>query len=134
MDVRSRCRAVGRAACDHPAVLPNGWHATGLQIESGQAWLSQVRREGQDEGLFALKRLKNPTRAARFAREANTMIALRGRGVSVPQIVDSDLQADRPWFAMHWFADGSLETPSMTGDSWISEWSGSKRSSLLHRL
>jgi serine/threonine protein kinase len=86
-----------------------------VQIESGQAWLYQARRRGDTEQLFALKRLKNQARAARFAREARTMVSLRDRGVSVPEIVDSDLDADRPWFAMPWFFDGSLETAVQDG-------------------
>jgi serine/threonine protein kinase len=90
-------------------VLPQGWQGTGLQVESGQSWLYQARRDGDTSGLYAIKRLKNPRRAARFAREAETMVTLHERGVSVPQIVASDLGCDRPWFAMAWFADGSLE-------------------------
>jgi Protein kinase domain len=90
-------------------VLPEGWRATSVQIESGQAWLYQVQREDQPDLLYALKRLKNPGRASRFVREARAMQSLHANGVAVPDIVASDLEAERPWFAMPWYSDGSLE-------------------------
>lgn len=38
------------------------------------------------------------------------MRRLRQRGVTIiPEIVDSDMSAARPWFAMPWYANGSLE-------------------------
>ncbi len=78
--------------------LPKEWEPTGHQAESGQAWVYQVRRRGDRSGsLFALKRLKNPRRRARFAREIEAMERLRAdHAVAVPDVVDSDLDAQQP--------------------------------------
>jgi protein kinase-like protein/Kelch motif protein len=38
------------------------------------------------------------------------MMRLRDRGITViPAVVDFNLEEDRPWFAMSWYEDGSLE-------------------------
>jgi serine/threonine protein kinase len=91
--------------------LPQGWIATGRQAESGQAWVYQVRRHDEPGGqLYALKRLKNPNRKARFVRETEAMDRLRREhGAAVPEIVAHDLEAERPWFLMPWYDAGSLE-------------------------
>lgn len=92
--------------------LPEGWRSAGVTYESGQAWVYQVSR-GDDPGdgrLFALKRLKNPNRRERFAREVAAMERLRrDRGVAVPDVTERDLNTARPWFVMPWFGGGSLE-------------------------
>jgi len=97
--------------------LPEGWKATGWQAESGQAWVYRVQRRGAADGrLYALKRLKNPGRKARFVREVTAMSRLRTeRGVAVPEIVADDLQAERPWFVMPWYDLGSLEDAVIDG-------------------
>lgn len=92
--------------------LPDGWHGAGIIHESGQAWVYQVRRrdDSEDGPLFALKRLKNPSRRERFAREVAAMERLRrDRGVAVPDVIERDLHAERPWFVMPWYGGGSLE-------------------------
>jgi hypothetical protein len=38
------------------------------------------------------------------------MVRLRERGImAIPAVVDADLDDDRPWFAMRWYENGSLE-------------------------
>jgi serine/threonine protein kinase len=89
--------------------LPSGWSGTGRKTsESGQSWLHQARRDG-DDALYALKRCKNKRRAGRFSREVETMQTLRTSGIAVPEIMAFDLDGERPWFAMPWFEEGSLE-------------------------
>lgn len=88
--------------------LPTGWRFEGTQIESGQAHV-YCASHPQFEFRCALKRLKNPNRAERFAREVRVMTSLEKAGAAVPTVVASDLNADKPWYAMRWFDDGSLE-------------------------
>ena len=97
--------------------LPTGWRAAGPQFESGQAWVFCVRRDASSNGLlYGLKRLKNPHRRERFVREVAAMDKLRREhGASVPEIIDSDLGVERPWFVMPWFSDGSLEAAVIDG-------------------
>ncbi len=58
-----------------PMSLPEGWVMAGWQAESGQAWIYRVRRQGQaGDFLYALKRLKNPTRRERFRLAANRVV------------------------------------------------------------
>lgn len=91
--------------------LPTGWRVAGPQFESGQSWVFCVRRDTSSHGhLYALKRLKNPERRERFVREVGVMDKLRREhGASVPEIIDSDLEVERPWFVMPWFGEGSLQ-------------------------
>ena len=91
--------------------LPEGWQSTGLTEESGQAWVYQVHRRGDtSDSRFALKRLKNPDRRQRFAREVAAMDRLRREhAVAVPDVIEQDLPAQRPWFVMPWYDGGSLE-------------------------
>lgn len=91
--------------------LPSGWEEAGWHGESGQSWLLRVQRSGDaDRTQFALKRLKNPRRKARFCREIETMSLLGTKhSAAVPPIVESDLNDDRPWFVMPWYDAGSLE-------------------------
>ena len=88
--------------------LPTGWRFEGTQIESGQANV-YCASHPQFEFRCALKRLKNPSRAERFAREVRVMTDLAQAGAAVPTVVASDLNADKPWYAMRWFDDGSME-------------------------
>ncbi len=90
-------------------VLPSPWRALADVRESGQAWVYRVGRDGS-EGDFALKRLKNPRRRARFTREVRVMERLLSTGCkAIPPIVASDLETERPWYAMRWYEEGSLE-------------------------
>jgi serine/threonine protein kinase len=89
--------------------LPSGWIATGRQLESGQAYLHEVQRPGGSD-FYALKALKNVNRRERFAREIENMRRLRNLGVHVvPEVVEADLDAERPYFVMPWYRDGSLQ-------------------------
>lgn len=89
--------------------LPNGWRAVGDALESGQAWVYPAVRESTAEKC-ALKMLKNPRRRDRFVREVEAMQSLRDVGCEcIPPIVALDLSASRPWYAMPWYEDGSLE-------------------------
>jgi tRNA A-37 threonylcarbamoyl transferase component Bud32 len=91
--------------------LPRGWESTDWATESGQAWVYRVRQQADASArLYALKRLKNPNRRERFAREVRTMERLvLEHNVAVPPIVARDLEVDRPWFVMPWYPRGSLE-------------------------
>lgn len=93
--------------------LPQGWEpAPGPQPpETGQSWLHRVRRPS-DSAPFALKRLKNADhrqRRERFACEVATMIKLGEHGIALPPVVEHDLEAERPYFVMPWYEEGSLE-------------------------
>jgi len=89
--------------------LPDGWHGAGITKESGQSWVYQVSRSG-GRPIYALKRLKNPARRARFIREVSVMSRLSGEGLScIPPVLETDLDAERPWFLMPWYDQGSLE-------------------------
>ena len=93
-----------------PMSLPQPWSATSLPpIESGQATVHQVTRAG-DHTLYALKRLKNPRRAGRFAREVAVMAALHAAGARVPVLIASGVdQRGRAFFVMPWYPQGSLD-------------------------
>jgi serine/threonine protein kinase len=94
--------------------LPDGWVLSdnGKPSEGGQAHVFPVRRRNDDE-TYALKRLKNLTsaiRRARFKREVEVMRQLRANGLSVvPEVVEADLDCDKPYFVMPWYAAGSLQ-------------------------
>jgi serine/threonine protein kinase len=94
--------------------LPKGWKIVpGEQpSETGQSWVYKVRKAGH-KGTFALKLLKNADnrrRRERFAREVLTMIRLEAQGVALPPIVEYDLERERPYFVMPWYAEGSLDS------------------------
>ena len=90
--------------------LPNPWkHVDGMsRIDSGQAEVFPVSRPDDDQ-VYALKRLRNPKRAARFAREVQTMRDLREADLPVPLIVHTGESQGRAFFVMPWFEAGSLE-------------------------
>lgn len=92
--------------------LPKPWIAAASNrvIESGQAWVYEVRKPGGEE-RFALKRLKSPNRADRFLREISAMRRLNEHGVGVvPRVIESGTDASgRPYYVMPWYDDGSLE-------------------------
>lgn len=90
--------------------LPKGWTlvAGAAAFESGQAWVYQVTR-GTDGASYALKRLKNRNRSERFRREIETMKWLSSQDLPVPPVIADDLEAERPWFAMPWYQQGSLD-------------------------
>ena len=69
-----------------------------------------MRRLDHD-GSYALKRLKNPRRSARFEREVEAMKAMGETDVGiVPPVVDSGVDSKgRLYYVMPWYDDGSLE-------------------------
>lgn len=96
-----------------PSALPSPWtsHEDNVKIDNtGQGDLFKVRRLG-DDGSYALKRLKNPRRSARFEREVEAMKAMGETDVRiVPPVVDSDVDSKgRLYYVMPWYDDGSLE-------------------------
>jgi hypothetical protein len=70
----------------------------------------QVQRPG-DNGLYALKRLKNQKRADRFDREIGVMRTLAEQGIAaVPPVIENGRdERGRPFFVMPWYSEGSLE-------------------------
>jgi serine/threonine protein kinase len=87
--------------------LPEPWKSAGARIDSGQAEVFPVRRNGNPE-LYALKRLKNPARAPRFEREVKVMQELHNAGLAVPQVVEQGVEGAKPYFVMPWFEEGAL--------------------------
>jgi serine/threonine protein kinase len=87
--------------------LPDSWKPDGDRIDSGQAEVFPVRRY-DDSHRYALKRLKNPARAARFEREVAVMQELHDAGLAVPEVVERGLAGNRPYFVMPWFEEGAL--------------------------
>jgi serine/threonine protein kinase len=101
--------------------LPQGWQYDGTRRErtSGQATVFPVLRTG-DQHRYALKRLSNPKRRARFQREVQTMVQLRDRGVTViPEVITHDLDTEKPYFVMPWYDESltdRIERRAYTGD------------------
>lgn len=92
--------------------LPPGWRPGGTRrsYESGQSWIYEVERDEPDGRIYALKRLKNPRRRERFIREVETMRRLRGEGLAaLPEVIEAELESERPHFVMPWFDAGSLQ-------------------------
>jgi serine/threonine protein kinase len=79
-------------------------------VSGGQADVFRVAR-ADDSGEYALKRLKNPNRAERFAREIGAMRALRAAGsMCVPPIIDDGQDSKRrPYYVIPWCEAGSLD-------------------------
>jgi serine/threonine protein kinase len=89
--------------------LPQGWQLDRTRTErtSGQATVFPVLRR-RNQRRYALKRLSNPRRRARFQREVQTMMRLRDQGVTViPEVIAHDLETEKPYFVMPWY-DESL--------------------------
>lgn len=99
---------------DLDMAIPSGWRVVpGTKThESGQSFVNQVRRRG-DESIYALKRLKNVhrrERRERFAREVAAMDRLRGAGLALPPVVEQGLERKDPYFVMPWYERGSLQS------------------------
>ena len=101
-----------------PSRLPSPWqhHRDNVQLESGQAHLFKVCRS-DDTGDYALKRLKNVKRVARFEREIDAMRQLNASGLAiVPTVLDAGVDPQgRPYYVMPWYEDGSLEEAIVDG-------------------
>ena len=77
----------------------------------GQGDVFVVSRRG-GEGLYVLKRLRNPDRRARFEREVETMRNLAASGVPVPLVVGEGVTPGRdarPYYVMVLYEHGSLQ-------------------------
>ncbi|MBO9534350.1 MAG: protein kinase [Solirubrobacteraceae bacterium] len=83
--------------------------STGIQRAGGQADVFQVRR-GEMEGLFALKRLRNPARGRRFAQEVELTKSLHEEfGDAFVEIVDVGRDGEgRDYYVMPWL-DRSMQ-------------------------
>lgn len=93
------------------AELPPQWRPQGEPARGGQAEVFRVRREG-DDAEYALKRLIDPSRSARFTREVATMQLLTASGVhGLPPVVESGEwgRKSRPYYVMPWYSKGSLQ-------------------------
>lgn len=77
----------------------------------GQALVDLVCR-ADDDSIYVLKRLRNSQNAerrTRFEREMRRMRELSAADLRVPAVVAYDAAAERPWFVMPWFSQGSLQ-------------------------
>ncbi len=97
-----------------PSALPPPWrrHEDDIKIDkTGQGDVFKVRRP-VDDGTYALKRLKNPKRSARFQREVEAMKAMSETDIGiVPPVIDSNVDSKgHPYYVMPWYDNGSLET------------------------
>jgi serine/threonine protein kinase len=101
---------------DPAMTLPAGWRVIpgSKTFTSGQSWVYQVRKAG-DTAVYALKRLRDPDRRARFAREVTEVMRLREQGLALPPIIEADLEIERPYFVMPWYERGSLEAKVQDG-------------------
>lgn len=90
--------------------MPAPWTvpSAGKSYESGQSWVFEVHRPG-DDASYALKRLKNPERHGRFEREIRTMQDLRAGGLGfIPPVIDSGMAKGKPYYVIPWYPLGSL--------------------------
>jgi len=80
------------------------------------AHVFKVRRP-DDTASYALKRLKNPDRRARFEREIDAMREVIASGLAiVPTVVDSGIdRRGKPYYVMPWYDEGSLEEAVLNG-------------------
>jgi serine/threonine protein kinase len=102
-----------------PSALPSPWRHHGDNVqprESGQAFVFKVCRP-DDTASYALKRLKNADRRARFEREIEAMRAVNADGLDiVPTVVDAGVDSKgRPYYVMPWYDDGSLDDAILSG-------------------
>ena len=101
-----------------PSALPSPWrrHEDTVPLESGQAHLFKVHRPN-DTASYALKRLKNADRRARFDREIDAMREMNASGLAiVPTVVDSGIdRRGKPYYVMPWYDEGSLEEAVLNG-------------------
>ncbi len=99
-----------------PSALPSPWrhHEDNVKpLESGQAHLFKVRRP-DDTASYALKRLKNTDRRARFEREIEAMREASASGLAiVPTVVATGVdRRGRPYYVMPSYHEGCSTQPS----------------------
>lgn len=88
-------------------IYGNRWETVESLGEGGQAHTFIVKDvKGGGDTRYALKRLKNPDRIQRFKREVEAVQKLVHE--NIVQLVDFDLEADRPYLVTEYCAGGSL--------------------------
>jgi serine/threonine protein kinase len=77
--------------------------------EAGQSWNYLVKAvTGDPENRrYVLKRLKNPKRLDRFAKEIETLKRLEHKCIA--KLVDYNLEDEHPWFVQEYYSGGDLE-------------------------
>lgn len=109
-----------RAPPDAPAAPPE--HVAGDLVHGRRDWrllaplgagaYGSVWRAESDGQVAAVKvlspRLRAPTRLDALRRELSSLLAVAGR--SVPDVLDWQLDGDRPFVVLEYFAGGSLDT------------------------
>jgi serine/threonine protein kinase len=94
--------------------LPHHWKSEGEVGRGGQAQVFRVVRRdvAADPDVYALKRLSDPSRAARFRREVAVMALLSAQELAgIPPIVEQGETArrDHPYYVMPFYEHGSLD-------------------------
>ncbi len=85
------------------------WKVEGTVGEGGQAHVYLVKDTRREGGkLFALKRLKNEQRKARFAQEVEAIRQLQHPNIL--RVEDYDISGDRPYYVAEYCQRGSLST------------------------
>lgn len=87
------------------------WLVKNTIDEGGQAHVFRVTRDGGDNTIFALKRLKNSARLDRFEKEINAVKKLTSR--YIVEIVDCDVTSAAPFYVMPFYPAGNAEKASM---------------------
>ena len=78
--------------------LPPPWKSVRTITEGGQAWLYEVRRDG-DEERYVLKRLKDPDRSGRFEQQVAVTDSLHQEFPwAFPKVEDSGTDGERPYY------------------------------------
>lgn len=77
--------------------------------ETSQSWTHKVREKTSEKSdIYILKRLKNPTRLARFEKEIQALTYLDHSGIV--HLIDYEINEEHPWFIQEYCAGGDLET------------------------
>jgi len=83
------------------------WEIVEPLSEGGQAYTFLVKDiKGGGDTRCVLKRLKNPDRIRRFKREVEAVRSLQQE--NIVQLIDFDLEADKPYLVTEYCAGGSL--------------------------
>jgi tRNA A-37 threonylcarbamoyl transferase component Bud32 len=102
------------AAKPKKATFGERWHSERSLSEGGQGQTFVVTdTTGQLPGEYVLKRLKNKNRKVHFDREVAACLALDHPHII--KIVDSDLDADKPFFVTAYRRRGHLDAAHLAG-------------------
>jgi hypothetical protein len=83
--------------------LPSRWRIVGSLGEGGQGWTYKVRRPGNSDQLYVLKRPKNKSRVERFRREIAALQKLQHPGIL--RIEEVSKESEEPFFVSE-FCEG----------------------------